>query len=96
MFKVTGEIINMFDSPASEKYDASYKVQLLGDHRLPDGQVKKEMLTLGVPRAVYDSLQGKVGQTVTLPVGMFVKAGQLNVYFPKTAIAGGAASALPA
>jgi hypothetical protein len=93
MFKVTGEIINLFDSPANEKYEASFKVQLLGEHRLPDGQIKKEMLTLGVPRTVYDSLQGKVGQSVTLPVGMFVKAGQLNVYFPKASISGGSPSA---
>lgn len=87
MFKVTGEIINLFDSPANEKYAATFKVQLLGENRLPDGQVKKEMLTLSVPRSVYDSLTGQVGAEVTLPVGMFVKNGQLNVYFPKAGAA---------
>lgn len=83
MFQVTGTIINLFDSPANDKYDASFKVQLLGDNRLPDGQVKKEMLTLNVPRSVYETLRGRAGEDVTLPVGMFVKNGQLNVYFPK-------------
>lgn len=85
MFQVTGTILNLFDSPGNEKYDPSYKVQLLGDNPLQDGKVKKEMLTLSVPRSLYDQLQGRIGSDITLPVGMFVKSGQLNVYFPKSA-----------
>lgn len=85
MFNATGQIINLFHSPASAKYEASYKVQLLGDMPMADGQVKKEMLTLGVPKSVFDSLQGQVGQDVTLPIGFYVKNGSLVTFFPKTA-----------
>ena len=83
MFQVTGEVINLFTSPASEKYEESYKVQILGENQLQDGQVKKEMLTLSVPRTVYDSLQGSTGRMLTFPIGFYVKAGQLVTYFPK-------------
>lgn len=83
MYQVTGQIINLFNSPASEKYEASYKVQVLGDMPLVDGQVKKEMLTLKVPRPVFDSLQGRTGETVTLPIGFYVKNNILVTFFPK-------------
>lgn len=85
MFQATGRIINLFYSPASAKYDASYKVQLLGDMPMADGQVKKEMLTLGVPKPVFDSLQGQVGQDVTLDIGFYVKNGALVTFYPKRA-----------
>ena len=85
MFQVTGEVINLFKSPASEKYEESYKVQILGENQLQDGQVKKEMLTLNVPRPVYDSLQGSTGRTVTLPIGFYIRDRQLVTYFPKSA-----------
>lgn len=83
MFQASGIIINLFKSPASEKYEASYKVQLLGDMPLVDGQVKKEMLTLNVPKPVFDSLQGRNGEQVTLPIGFYVKNGVLVTFFPK-------------
>lgn len=84
MFQATGQIISLFKSPASEKYEASYKVQLLGDIPMVDGQVKKEMLTLNVPLPVFNSLQGQVGQDVTLPIGFYVnKHGGLVTFFPK-------------
>lgn len=84
MFQVTGTIINLFDSPASEKYDASYKVQLLGDTLTKDGQVKKEMLTLNVPQEVFNSLRGETGKEATLPIGFYVKNGNMVTYFPKS------------
>lgn len=83
MFSANGQIINLFSSPASEKYEASFKVQLLGDMPMQDGQVKKEMLTLGVPKAVFDSLE--VGQEVMLPIGFYVKNGALITFYPKKA-----------
>lgn len=85
MFNVTGKIINVFHSPASEKYEASYKVQILGNSPLIDGQVKMEMLTLNVPKPIFNSLQGQTGQEVTLPIGFYVKNGILVTFFPKSA-----------
>lgn len=83
MYKVSGTIINAFHSPASEKYEASYKIQLLGDNPLVDGQVKKEMLTLNVPLPIFDRFQSAIGQVVTLPIGFYIKNGTLVTFFPK-------------
>jgi len=94
MFNATGQIINLFKSPASEKYDASYKVQILGNMPLVDGQVKKEMLTLNVPLSVFNSLQGRTGEEVSIPIGFYVKNGVLVTFYPKHA--GASEGSLPA
>ena len=83
MFNVSGKIINFFNSPASEKYEASYKIQLLGEMPLQDGQCKMEMLNLNIPKPLFDSLQGQIGEEVTLPIGFYVKNNQLITFFPK-------------
>jgi len=83
MFRINGLITNCFTIPASEKYEKSYKVQLLGDQTTRDGQIRKEMLTLSVPPDVYNDLEAKIGQEVVLPVGMFVSNNRLNVFFSK-------------
>ena len=83
MYKVTGQIINVFHSPGSEKYDESWKVQLLGDSALVDGQVKKEMLTLTVPRPIFEQLQSQNGKVVTIPIGFYVKNNMLVTFYPK-------------
>jgi hypothetical protein len=83
MFNVTGKVINLFQSPATEKYEASYKVQLLGNMPLPDGQIKMEMLTLNVPRLIFESLHGQTNEEVSLPIGFYVKNNQLITFYPK-------------
>lgn len=85
MYSVKAQVLNLFHSAATEKYDESFKVQLLGDVPLKDGQVKKDMLTLNVPQEIYNSLQGQEGKTVTLPIGFFVSNNRLTPFFPKTA-----------
>jgi len=84
MYQVTGEILNLFSSPASDKYEASYKVQMLGETLTIDGQVKKEMITLNVPQPVFNSLQGQIGHIATLPIGFYIKNGNLITFFPKS------------
>lgn len=84
MYTVTAQVMNAFSVPASEKYDESFKIQLIGDTHMKDGQVKKEMLTLSVPNRVYSELKDAVGETVTLPVSFFVRNNQLNPFYPKS------------
>jgi hypothetical protein len=86
MYNVKGQIINFFQSPATEKYEAAFRVQLLGDMPMQDGQVKKEMLTLNVPQEIFNSLQGRVGKEVTLPIGFYIKNGQMITFYPKHGI----------
>jgi hypothetical protein len=85
MYTVTAQVINAFSVPASEKYEESFKVQLMGDSHMNDGQVKKEMLTLSVPPDVFHKLQPAIGKQVTLPVSFFVRGNQLNPFYPKSA-----------
>jgi hypothetical protein len=84
MYQVTGQILNLFNSPKTDKYEATHKVQLLGDSLTVDGQVKKEMITLNVPEAVFNSLRGQVGREATFPIGFYVKNGNLITFFPKS------------
>jgi len=86
MYKVTAEVINVFSVPASEKYEESFKVQLMGDTHMKDGQVKKEMLTLSVPKLIFAKLKDSAGKTVTLPVSFFVRNNQLNPFYPKSVV----------
>ncbi len=83
MYNVKAQVLNSFHSPASEKYPESFKVQLLGDSPLKDGQVKKEMLTLSVPEKIFNSLKGQEGKNVTLPIGFFVSNNRLTPFYPK-------------
>ena len=85
MYSVKAQVLNVFTSPASEKYPETFKVQLLGDMAMKDGQVKKDMLTLNVPQDVFNSLSGRIGDEVTLPIGFFVSNNRLTPFFPKTA-----------
>lgn len=81
MFNITGQVTNTFTIPKSEKYDESFKVQLLGDHFTKDGQVRKEMVTLNVPKDVYEEMASHIGHEVTLPVGLFISSNKLNVFY---------------
>jgi len=83
MYSVNAQIINSFHSPATEKYPESFKVQLLGDNPLQDGQTKKEMLTISVPEKIYRNLSGQEGKNVTLPIGFFVSNNRLTPFYPK-------------
>lgn len=84
MYQVTGNIINVFSAPKTEKFEESFKVQVLGDSLTVDGQVKKDLITLNIPKPVFDSLQGRQGEEITLPIGFYVKSGNLVTYFPKS------------
>lgn len=84
MYQVTGQIINLFDMPKNEKFEASFKVQLLGDSLTVDGQVKKEMITLSIPQPVFNSLRGQVGKEASFPIGFYVKNGNLITFFRKS------------
>ena len=86
MFNVTGTIANFIYSKASDKYDESFKIQVQGETALPDGQFKIEILTLNVPKKIYESLQGQKGEEVTLPIGFYCKNNQIITFFPKNEV----------
>jgi hypothetical protein len=84
MFSMQAEVINAFSVPPSEKYpEEVYKVQFVGDQLTRDGQVRKEMVTMGIPYEAYNALKGKIGQVVRIPIGLFVTNGRIQPFFPK-------------
>lgn len=84
MLTLKATVLNVFTVPPSEKYpEPSYKVQLLGDNVTKDGQIRKEMVTLGVPLEFYTQLEKRVGNAVQIPVGVFAEGKSVRMYFPK-------------
>lgn len=84
MFSMKAEVINAYSVPPSEKYpEEAYKVQFVGDQLTRDGQVRKEMVTMGIPFEAFNVLKGKVGQVVSIPIGLFVTNGRIQPFFPK-------------
>jgi len=84
MFSMKAEVINTFSVPPSEKYpEEAYKVQFVGDQLTRDGQVRKEMVTMGIPFEAFSVLKSKIGQVVRIPIGLFVNNGRIQPFFPK-------------
>jgi hypothetical protein len=84
MFSMQAEVINTFSVPPSEKYpEEAYKVQFVGDQLTRDGQIRKEMVTMGIPLEAFKVLQQKIGQIVRIPIGLFVTNGRIQPFFPK-------------
>lgn len=84
MFSMKAEVINTFSVPPSEKYpEEAYKVQFVGDQLTRDGQIRKEMVTMGIPFEAFNVLKAKVGQVVRIPIGLFVANGRIQPFFPK-------------
>ena len=77
MFSMKGQVINTFTVAPSEKYpQEAYKVQFMGDQLTRDGQVKKELVTMGIPQEAFVKLEKLIGQVVSIPIGLFVTNGQ--------------------
>lgn len=84
MFSMKGQVINTFTIAPSEKYpEEAYKVQFLGDQMTRDGQVKKEMVTMGIPKEAFSKLEKLTGQVVSIPIGLFVTNGRIQPFFAK-------------
>jgi len=102
MLSLNGQVINVFDSPAStdkqtgEIRPAKSRVQIMAENELQNGQKRHELVNLTVedPDA-YRSLQGRM---VSVPVGAFVASGSVLYYALKGQhpILAGEAPAAPA
>jgi hypothetical protein len=84
MFQIKGKLTNSYSTPPNEKNpDERYTLQVLGDVVQRDGQTRQEVVNLRVPFDVYRAAEKKIGQPVTIPVGVFAsQAGRLTVFFP--------------
>ncbi|MDP1651689.1 MAG: hypothetical protein Q8L56_03105 [Rhodocyclaceae bacterium] len=79
MLTLNGQVLNVFDSPAStdkatgEVRPAASRVQILAENELQNGQKRQELVNLKVedPHPYREGL----GRTVRVPVGAFVASG---------------------
>jgi hypothetical protein len=74
MLQITGQVINIFTVPGGKdkegkEYDASNKVQLMGEVMLPSGEMKYDLMDLKVDD--LPSWEVFKGRTVSVEVGAF-------------------------
>lgn len=85
MFSLTGTVLNCYSVPGSEKFpETKYNVQILGEEATKDGQTKNGMVTFAVGFDCFQKLNDLIGEKVTIPIGIFVSAGRLQPFFPKS------------
>jgi len=90
MFSITGQVITVFKAPegktkAGENYGGDYRVQVLGELALKNGEVKRELVTLGMPSRWGRELFASVGSIVTLPVGIMASGNVVRAFIPENA-----------
>lgn len=86
MLTLTGQLIHSFKSPKGEtkdgrEYGGDYKIQVLGQLDLPNGESKRDLITLTAHEiAHYEQYQGK---EISVPVGVFVNGKSASFFIPK-------------
>ena len=86
MFTLNGQVIHVYVSPkgvnkSGEEYGGQDKVQILGDLPLPDGQTRKEMVTLTTNQG--NELQQCLGSHISAPIAFWAKASNIGYFIPK-------------
>lgn len=83
MISLTGQLVGIVEAgKTKEGEDTKPKIQILGDVVTPDGQTRKDLVTVSVksPQKLSE-LRDKVGQDITLPVGAFAPSKGSVVFF---------------
>ena len=84
MFTVTGLLVNIFRTPEGknqegETYGGDYKIQVLGELPLPNGETRQEMVDLKVHDV--ESYKGLLNKRISVPVGSLALAKNKIVHF---------------
>lgn len=80
MITITGVLINAFKAPKREDQKIEKdKIQVMGDIALPNGETRKDLITVGVPD--YRAYQGREGSEVSIPVGAFAPQKGTVIYY---------------
>lgn len=87
MITLNGTLLNVFRAPvrknASEGETEKDKIQILGDIALPNGEVRKDLMTITVKDA--RQYQDLVGGDVAVSVGAFAPQKGSVIFFEATA-----------
>ncbi len=86
MLTLTGQLIHSFKSPTGEtkegrQYGGDYKIQVLGELDLPNGESRRDLITLTAHDiSKYAEFQGK---EISVPVGVFVNGKTASFFIPR-------------
>lgn len=87
MITLNGTLLNVFRAPvrknAEEGEKEKDKIQILGDIALPNGEVRKDLMTITVKDA--RRYQDKEGTQVAVSVGAFAPQKGTVIFFEATA-----------
>jgi len=87
MITLNGTLLNVFRAPirknAQEGETEKDKIQILGDIALPNGEVRKDLMTITVRDA--REYQGKEGSEIAVAVGAFAPQKGTVIFFQANA-----------
>lgn len=86
MLQITGKVVNVFTKEGGtnkdgEVYEATHKVQLLGQVDLPNGDVQNDLIDLTVED--LEEWKKLTNQKITVDIGAFAPAKGRIIYFIK-------------
>ena len=89
MLTLTGTLLNTFKSPVGknkdgEEYGGQDKIQILGQVDLPNGESKKDLITLTSHN--LEHFEGLEGVNIRVPVGVFVNGKTASFFIPKGSV----------
>jgi hypothetical protein len=83
MLTLTGVLVNTYRAPLRKGAEAGEKekdrIQILGDVPLPNGETRKDLISITVPDV--RKYEGQEGVEVSLAVGVFAPAKGQILYF---------------
>ncbi|WP_063528598.1 hypothetical protein [Pseudoalteromonas sp.] len=85
MLTLSGQLINIFESPKGVKDDKEYggqdKIQILGEVVLQNGESRNDLITLTThDKGLFEDLKG---QTIRVPVSVFANGKSITYFIPK-------------
>ena len=84
MITLNGTLLNVFRTPArGEGAEEKDKVQILGDVALPNGEIRKDLMTITVKDA--RAFEGREGTDISLAVGAFAPQKGTVIFFQVSA-----------
>lgn len=79
MITLNGTLLNVFKAPARGDADEKDKIQILGDIPLPNGEVRKDLMTITVKDA--REYEQRMGEDVSVSVGAFAPQKGTVIFF---------------
>jgi len=85
MLTLTGQLINIFESPKGVKDEKEYggqdKIQILGEVVLQNGESRNDLITLTTHnKSLFD---GMIGTPIRVPVSVFANGKSITYFIPK-------------